>query len=312
MSEFPGEIELSDNEAMKANALLGFNSDLNESSPMTDDRIKRVRHEIELRQDNIKSHVDEVRTLSDREIMACGNVLSRIVEDVKGIIYTADAKVRSSGAQSEKITQDFIEKFRREADAQTEAVARISECALNIEAAVEYVDKLRYTSEILATNALIEAAHLGKEGRAFSEIAQQLRDQSKLVKSTTINVKLAVDTVRDGVIGVAAGSESIQESTNVYIKNMQNYLQESAEESAAGGGENALALVVKLSNQALSHLQFHDPMVQRLGHIEKEVAKLLERIEPILTGANNIGEDEILDNESYSNDSPTAGDIMLF
>jgi methyl-accepting chemotaxis protein len=277
---------------------------------VSDELVGRIRHEIQIKHDNIKSYVDEVRALSDREIYACGDVLSKIVDGVRSIINQAEDKVRRSGTKTEVITQGFISKFRVEADAQAEAVRRISECALSIEAAVEYVDKLRYTSEILATNALIEAAHLGKEGRAFSEIAQQLRNQSKLVKSTTANVKQAVDNVRDGVIGIVAGSDSIQENTNLYINEMQDYLQQSSSDAAAG--DNTLDLIVQLSNQALSHLQFQDPLVQRLGNIEKEIASLLERVEPLLRGAADIEDVSAAEAEPYANNTPDAGNIMLF
>jgi methyl-accepting chemotaxis protein len=277
---------------------------------ISDELVSRVRHEIQVKHDSIKTHVDAVRTLSDREIYACSDALSRIIDGVRGIIDQTDDKVRSSGTKTEALTQNFISKFRVEADAQAEAVRVISECALSIEAAVEYVDKLRYTSEILATNALIEAAHLGKDGRAFSEIAQQLRDQSKLVKSTTANVQQAVDNVRDGVIGIVAGSDSIQENTNLFISEMQDYLQESSSD-AADGGDNTLDLIVQLSNQALSHLQFQDPMVQRLGNIEKDIANLLGRVEPILRGATDFEDVEEIVAEPYANSRQTVHQTLV-
>lgn len=267
----------------------------------------RLREEINARHAKIAAHVEELRAMSEREILACGQVLSTIVDDARSVIDAAEAKLNETNAIAEKLTSGFMGEFGSAADEQSSAVDRMSDSAQSIEGAFDYVDSLRYTSEMLATNALIEAAHLGEEGRAFGEIALQLREQSRLVKTATGEVKEAVDSVRGGLSHVVEKSGSMRSHTDDYIASMQDFL---TKRDRKDGSDNSMDNVIELSQKALSHLQFQDTLSQRLTQIDREMNELLENIDPIIAGEINQTHDDSI--EAVPNDTPESGNIMLF
>lgn len=274
-----------------------------ESSRITE----RLRADVSARHARIAAHVAELRSMSEREILACGQILATIVEDARSGIAAAEAKLVQSNANAENLTGCFMSEFGSAADEQSLAVDRMSNSAQSIESAFESVDGLRYTSEMLATNALIEAAHLGEQGRAFGEIALQLREQSRLVKTATSEVKEGVDSVKEGLTQVVGKSDSMRSHTDEYIVSMQSFLSKENENSGEG---NSMDKVIKLSQRALSHLQFQDTLSQRLSQIDMEMNNLLENIDPIIKGEMQQTTNDSI--EAVPNDTPESGNIMLF
>lgn len=267
----------------------------------------RIREEVSARHRRVSGQVTELRGLSEREILACGDVLSNIVTDVGALIDETEAQVRRSGERAEALTGAFMDAIAAEARTQAQAVESVFSLADGIERAVNAIDDLTASTGVLAINAHIEAAHLGDQGRAFGIIAQQLRELSQSIESTTGQVKAAIADVREGLPPIADRATAMQAHTGRYIERMQEHLRATGPEAGEGC---RLDRLVQLSNRALSHLQFQDPLVQRLLGIEREVAELLERIDPLLDGeieAVTAGEDR-----DTRAGAPASGDIMLF
>ena len=79
----------------------------------------------------------------------------------------------------------------------------------------------------------------------------------------------------------------------------------SADRAAPGGRLDA---VIELSNQALSHLQFQDPLAQELSSIDRDLAQVEGRVRRVLRGEAL----EALSSDSSSGAQPAPGKITLF
>jgi len=280
------------------------NSDLEEFVQQAAERISAEVGGIHSR---IAGQVNDLEALSSREILAIGSVLSSIVEKVQDIVSASEAELRQSSQVVAGMTESFLDRVATEAEAQSAAVQEVFRLADEIGKSVNDIDSLRQSTELLAINSQIEAARLGEQGRGFSVLAEQMRDLSKSVKDTTRGVDNAIEGVREGLPAIAKHGDAVNKHLRTYIEDIQQHIRSQSLDGNQGDG--GLDSIVELSNQALSHLSFQDPLVQRLGSIESEVAGLLQRIEPVLLGSL---EDEEIINQEPADPEPESGGIMFF
>jgi len=85
----------------------------------------------------------------------------------------------------------------------------------------------------------------------------------------------------------------------------------SASRKAADGsaGNRGLEEVVRLSNEALSHLQFQDSLTQGLAAIDSEAGAIESRVQRVLDGETNL---EALPEQPAAAGTPAPGKITLF
>jgi hypothetical protein len=81
-----------------------------------------------------------------------------------------------------------------------------------------------------------------------------------------------------------------------------------AESGASGGGR--LDVVMELSNQALSHLQFQDPMTQKLSSINGDFELVATRVQRVLDG--EVGIEAAAGEQASGGDTPAPGKVTLF
>lgn len=255
----------------------------------------------------IAGEVKDLQALSDRETLAIGSVLSTIVEKVQDIVTASEAELRQSTQSVEVMTAAFLERVATEAEAQAEAVQQVFRLADEIGKSVHDIDSLRQSTELLAINSQIEAARLGEQGRGFSVLAERMRDLSRSVKDTTKGVDKAIDGVREGLPEIAKRNDAVNKHLRTYIEDIRKHISSQTLDGNQGNG--GLDRIIELSNKALSHLSFQDPLAQRLGYIENEVAGLLQRIEPVLQGSLEF--EETINHEPVD-DTPQSSGIMFF
>ncbi len=65
----------------------------------------------------ITEKVEGLQSMSEREILACGNVLNSIVENIRGLIAETDQAVAASQGRASEVT-DFLETFQTDVRSQ--------------------------------------------------------------------------------------------------------------------------------------------------------------------------------------------------
>ncbi len=245
----------------------------------------RVREEIDRGRRQVEDRVDALRTLTEREILACGRVLSGIVETARTIIADNDGALAAALTRSDASTTRFIGEMQRDIQAQGAAVAQVLSLADAMQEAISAIDSLSQYSDLLSINARIEAARIGEAGAGFAVIAEQMRQLSGTIRGAAVRVGTAIGAVRAGMPPVRERASAMQERARAFIEvvaqEMKGGLREGAEDSAGG---HRLEAVMRLSNEALSHLQFQDPLVQELTAINRDFAVLSERVTRLLAG----------------------------
>ncbi len=112
-----------------------------------------------------------------------------------------------------------------------------------------------------------------------------MRQLSGTIRGAAVRVGTAIGAVRAGMPPVRERATAMQERARAFIEvvaqEMKGGLREGAEDSAGG---HRLEAVMRLSNEALSHLQFQDPLVQELNAINSDFAVLAERVARVLAG----------------------------
>jgi methyl-accepting chemotaxis protein len=271
----------------------------------------RVMAEIAEGRSRVAGRVDELKSLSERETLACGNVLSSIVDNVRGLIRETDRTVAEAKARSDAATARFIEGMQQDAGSQAAAVAEVLRLADGVEEAIRSINGLTQYSNLLAINARIEAARIGEQGRGFAVIAQHMRELSVTIRESADKVSAAIGAVRQGLPPVGARATSMHERTRSFVDEVAAQVKSASlqtERSADQAVHGRLDAVIELSNQALSHLQFQDPLVQNLASINRDIAQVEGRVRRVLRGEDL----EALANDPSAGAQPAPGKITLF
>lgn len=258
----------------------------------------------------IAKRIREIQSVSEREILDCGDVLAAIVDKARQLAEESDRAVALSVARSEQTTTQFVQLMQEDILAQETAVHRALELAKGIENAITAINDLTLSSKVLAINARIEAARLGAQGKGFAVIADSLSGLSGIIRAASDTVSSSIEAVRQGLPPVSARAASMRERTEVFINEMAEQVRSASMQTDNGQGNSRLAILMELSNQAISHLQFQDPMSQKLFSIISELDTAKERMAQVLNGGGHGDTTEAL--EIQTENEPPPGEIVLF
>jgi methyl-accepting chemotaxis protein len=259
--------------------------------------------------------VDELRSLTESEVLSCGSILQEIVEGARRMAQESEISLSASTARSEQVNQRFVQQMREEIKAQTAAVETVLDLVKTIEESVTSINDLTVSSRVLAINARIEAARLGEQGRGFAVIADNLAGLSKVIRGSSDKVSAAIASVRQGIVPVSEHADSINQRIKLFVDEIAEQVKLASLHTSSGKDGEApsndrLELLQELSNQALSHLQFQDPMSQKLLGINKDLASVSERIRRLLAGEDETALSE--PRESSFESEPLSGQILFF
>ena len=271
---------------------------------------RRALAEIATGRRRLAARIGALQSLTETEVLACGRVLSAIVDNVRGLIGETERSMAATLAESDAATQRFVGEMQEDIRAQEQAVGHVLELADGMQQAIEAINALSHYSNMLSINARVEAARIGQQGAGFAVIADHTRELSGTIRAAADRVSSAIGAVRAGLPPVSARATSMQERTRAFIAVVSDQMRAASQRAAAGGaGSRGLEDVVRLSNEALSHLQFHDPLAQALAGIEGDVGALESRVQRLLDGETHL---EALPEERDAPEAPAPGKITLF
>jgi hypothetical protein len=270
----------------------------------------RVLEEIDGGKTRVSREIGDLKRLSERAALACGHLLSGIVDTVRHLIGEADRAATESRARFSELTSRFVGEMQDDIRAQQTAVDEVLRLADGIEGAVDAINSLTLSSHMLAINASIEAARLGPHGRGVAVIAGQMREMSHTVRVTAETVRASIDAVRAGLPPVRERAACMHERTRTFIEVVAEQMKlASLQADADVRGNGRLDTVIEMSNKALSHLQFQDPFAQRLSSIDGDLDVLEARVRRVLDG---IALEPLAAGDPPRGDAPPAGEVRLF
>jgi methyl-accepting chemotaxis protein len=279
--------------------------------PLAGDLPARVLGELARARERVARRVDALDALAEREILACGRVLATIVDEVRAITAEADQVLAASVARSDESTAHFIDDMQADLGAQEAAVADVLKLADGMQDAIDAITNLSQYSNLLAINSRIEAARIGELGAGFSVIAEHIRDLSKTISGAAGRVGGAIGDVRQALPAVRERADCMQQRARTFIGLVGEQVKKASSQSASGSATSRrLEAVMRLSNEALSHLQFHQSLAHELAAIDGDLEMLTSRVRRLLAGEVRL--EAVPEDARAAADRPAPGTITLF
>ena len=150
---------------------------------------------------------EEVRALSDKQAEGAARV-SRSMKEVDASLGTVSALIAERGVQARGVSATISDGAEKAASSK-ETMGNISRDIVKVEEVLELIENVADSTNLLAMNAAIEAAHAGDAGRGFAVVAEEIR---KLADTTAENAR-TIAAVLNSITGqvaeaLAAGDET--------------------------------------------------------------------------------------------------------
>jgi len=309
----------------------------------------RIAGEVREARGLIADIIREANQTTEAETIEAGRSLERIVSESRSYVNELRegfAEVRGQGAgpggaspgaraaggivpaiaEQTRATDAYLKAVADDLRAQREAARQALEQTQNILRMGATIAEVARSSKMLALNASIEAARLGQAGRSFAVIASHMQGLSERVhESNTLVSELAAGLMQL-LPRVVEGSEALHERTEAFgadfhagVDHVQQGTQrlERALQRATTGGDQRVEVIIREGQAALSHLQFQDPVAQRLMRIDKRLEVMERRLaawldQPELQGQIADPLQEELGGGDLDADLPESGEVMLF
>ena len=157
---------------------------------------------------------------------------SRVVSELMETL----AAISAASAENSKTTKNAEENAVKAGDqvkycnekmmSAADAMAEITNSALQIEKIIATIEDIAYQTNILALNAEIEAAAAGSAGKGFAVVADEVRNlankSDKAAKATKQLIEQSLDSVNRGSGVVSSVSEQLNISTEVVLQAVED------------------------------------------------------------------------------------------
>lgn len=228
---------------------------------------------------------EQLSALTESSVLFVGESLERIVRDAQSYADSARATLeRVAGsddgtgiaqliAAQNNILSAYVDQMRTRVSHQAQAAEAAVKASSKIRSLGNQISSVASQSRLLSLNASIEAARLGQSGRAFGVIAAEMTNLSRQVESTSRAVNTLVANLSETLPQVADAASEMQSSSEVFMTEIGESiacvdakakgLEDSVQETLTSGDE-CIAKILSKSQDALSGLQFQDPLAQGL------------------------------------------------
>ncbi len=248
--------------------------------------------------DNI---VEETRVVSDQEVRSIGDSVDRIIKRTTGFISETKRKVEENEAKFANVS----EKMGQLDDALGEQHQKIVDAVARAKGITEAGEQIRLVASkthILALNAAIEASRVGEAGEPFEVIAAEIRDLNNRIEKMSFEIEDLASKLGKVLPSIGEDSRTIQTS----FDDFQSTISDSVGRIARDDSEQVEAIIQE-GYAALSHLQFQDPMIQKLQRVAATLKEILQA-----DGEPTAEDPSATPVESGDYGECVPGDVLLF
>jgi methyl-accepting chemotaxis protein len=269
-SSLNGSVEESSSSILELGAA---GSELNETAQLLSRRVEEVSGSIEQMVSSVRQVRENAETLAGaaeetsssmeemasslREVDVAASEASRLSEEVVASAERGQTRVRETMSGMEAI---------QEATDTAEAVIRgLSGRTLEIGAIVDVIDDVADETNLLALNAAIIAAQAGEHGRAFSVVAEEIKDLAERVLASTKEIG-----------GLIAAVQEEARAATAAIEQGASRVARGVEQSAEAG--LALEAITRSSKESGRRIAGIVTAVQAQAQAAGHVVNLMERV----------------------------------
>ncbi len=258
----------------------------------------------------IARRVNSAKQTSEREVMAIGTSVGRIVERSKSFA-TAIHRQRQLQAQRRNRMSMLITEVQANIRKQEEIVSQALAQSSAILQAGRDVQAMASATRLLSLNARVEASRLGDQGTSFSVIADEMRQLSLSVQRANSSVAKKATELARLLPVINEQSDRIQEGFDDVSRLVdENEGQSSNPESLELS--QFVEQIVEEGYTALSHLTFQDPMAQSLERIHTNLDTVQTQIDGFGDPAVASAVEAAAPPPADSDEDVPAGELVLF
>lgn len=279
--------------------------------------------------DGIASRIREANGMTEREVLAAGEALRLIVDEARNFVQGSRDTLQNIASSSvsgmldrhRTLMTDFVEAMQSQVQVQNEAAQQATDQINRIVGLGRSIQHVTTESRMLALNANIQARRLGNAGRSFQVIGQEMKQFSETVNDANKGVQALAESLLDALPRIQDQATKARELSEQFSKDINARMQEVALANAhmkeqiaesMAAGEIRLQQILKLSYDALSHLQFQDPVAQSLTACERDVGECMNRAVRWANGQQLEEEIEEPEPAASAGDSLESGEVMMF
>lgn len=238
--------------------------------------------------DRINTIVNQARTQVE---VTQGQLASLSDDNASGPSLLESIESHSNTVQRyvDRLSADVAEQTRT-ADQAVKHVEKIAELGAKM-------DNVARETKVVAFNAGLEAARLGSEGRPMQVIATELRRLNGQVEELNAVVTSLADDLRSVLPIVAQISREIHLNTQRFSHQAGEEFSQVASQSTAlretvtallAAGDTRLQSIVDGAYDALSKLQFQDPVQQDLELIDQDLTQAAAFIHALVASGGDL------------------------
>jgi methyl-accepting chemotaxis protein len=286
---------------------------------------------LERHRTSIMARIREANGMTEREVLAVGDALKAIVDEARR--YVEDSRKTLGEFASTSLTDmlsrhgsvmsKFVETVTKQVRDQGEAAQQATDQINRIVELGRAIERVTMESKILALNANIQARRLGTSGESFQVIAQEMKHFSESVNDANKTVQEIAEGLLHVLPRIAMLAGNMRKTSEGFSKDINERVAEVAETNSnmkqgvaesMAAGEARLQQILKLSYEALSHLQFQDTVAQSLLGCDAELSVAIKAIERWRVGGDTNLEDSKTESKDRGVESSRmeSGDVMLF
>jgi len=261
-------------------------------------------------------------SVSEQAVLNVGDSVGDIVHHARehvdasarlAVRFGRDSEIGQAIAQQSDDMGAFVDRVTVRLREQRERAGELHDQLGRIMSAGERIRTIARETKIVTVNAQIEAARLGSVGKPFVVIAEQLAAladdigvANRLVGQLARTMKDVMPRLAENTDVLLTDSERFRERFTASLRELEQTQSELHNDvfAAVQEGEKRSERILRGSQNALSQLQFQDPMAQSL----REVSRITKRTRALFEAALGT----TFDHHEVAEDGQTlrVGDLM--
>jgi methyl-accepting chemotaxis protein len=240
---------------------------------------------------SIGSRVDELNGHIETEVSAQEESAASVNQMVSSISSVADSAV----ARRESLAglRETAEEGERRLAALIEAIGRISGSVGSIRDMIAVINKIASSTNLLAMNASIEAAHAGDAGKGFSVVADEIRGlaegSSRNAKEIGVKLKEVVAAINEASEGGGRAGESFAGMKKEIDRAMDSFAEiATATEELSAGGRQILESIAALNEASQGLRESGSAIGQAKGRLIELQSRAKEGVGRVLSEARSV------------------------
>jgi hypothetical protein len=275
---------------------------------------------------DIYARVAEVNSLTEKEVMNAASRLGEVVEsasrnrdEIHRIVEMFDGGNAQGGlalslGRLTSTVEEHVTLLVTSAKTQETAAQRAQASTKGLIKASREIEGLLQAAKLLALNARIEANRASVGDRAFTVVADEIKNLSEVIAKTNSMVQDLATNLAKTLTALADRSVETRLGAEAFAKSSRSTLETVREEASAfqtqahravASSEAGMAEILRASHGALSSLQFQDVVAQGLLRIDQRLHDLQVDV------ARQTGQTDILADVAPSSHVEVGGDKAI-